>query len=410
MLRYSLLLLLTVASAVPAATILVTDDSDNITNDGNCTLREAIGVANNGVPPVTAGECGFGLTAPFDIIDVPAGTYLLTLPGADDDVNASGDFDIRTATLHVRGVGPGLVVVRGDGSDRVFDVIGTTVGPPPKFGSLILEGMTIRNGGGIVSGGGVRVSANAALTVRNCEIANNDANLGAGIALFGAGVALDVVTFHGNAADTAGGAVEVGTGAALFAKNVTINGNESVGSGSAIDVNGSAHLNNVTISGNIADSDFDGDGDGALAMATGSLVDLANSIIAGNADLSGAVAAPVNPDCAAPEGTVITAGYNLIGNLGTACTITPATGDQFGSAANPIDARLQSLGMYGGTTETQPPAADSPAVDAGNPAQPGGAYPACASLDQRGNVRPIGVACDIGAIEADDRLFADGFE
>src|SRR5439155_11194254 len=41
----------------------------------------------------------------------------------------------------------------------------------------------------------------------------------------------------------------------------------------------------------------------------------------------------------------------------------------------------------------------SPAVDAGNPASPGSGGTACAALDQRGFPRPLGAACDIGAVE-----------
>jgi hypothetical protein len=43
---------------------------------------------------------------------------------------------------------------------------------------------------------------------------------------------------------------------------------------------------------------------------------------------------------------------------------------------------------------------DSPAINAGNPLAPGSGGVACAQTDQRGQRRPIGGRCDMGAFEA----------
>lgn len=64
---------------------------------------------------------------------------------------------------------------------------------------------------------------------------------------------------------------------------------------------------------------------------------------------------------------------------------------------------LGTLANHGGRTETYLPAANSVAIDSGfaNFSD---------SKDQRGYPRPLGAACDVGAVEAGDVIFADGFE
>ena len=73
--------------------------------------------------------------------------------------------------------------------------------------------------------------------------------------------------------------------------------------------------------------------------------------------------------------------------------------------SNPL---LGALGSNGGFTETQIPGNNSPAIDAGD-----NNY--CPGEDQRGESRPKGLACDIGAVEVDtqgptDIIFKDGFD
>ena len=87
-----------VAPASPAfagqTTFAVTKTAD--TNDGACTaadcsLREAIVAAN------AANGAG---------VEVPAGTYKLSIAGRDENFAATGDLDIR-AGMTIRGAGPG---------------------------------------------------------------------------------------------------------------------------------------------------------------------------------------------------------------------------------------------------------------------------------------------------------------
>jgi len=72
-----------------AATIGVTTAGDELNSDGDCALREAIQAANTDTA-VDACTAGNGA----DIIEVPAGTYTLSIAGSEEDANATGDLDV----------------------------------------------------------------------------------------------------------------------------------------------------------------------------------------------------------------------------------------------------------------------------------------------------------------------------
>ncbi|MEJ2330883.1 MAG: CSLREA domain-containing protein [Gammaproteobacteria bacterium] len=79
------------AYASQQVTIAVDTTVDDITVNGNCTLREAIEAANSD-SAVDACPAGNGK----DTILLPAGVYSLTLSGNDEDSNNSGDLDLRS--------------------------------------------------------------------------------------------------------------------------------------------------------------------------------------------------------------------------------------------------------------------------------------------------------------------------
>ena len=58
-----------------------------------------------------------------DTIIVPAGTYTLTLAGANEDDAATGDLDIRNG-MTISGAGADTTVIDGGGLDRVFQIFG----------------------------------------------------------------------------------------------------------------------------------------------------------------------------------------------------------------------------------------------------------------------------------------------
>ncbi len=114
---------------------------------------------------------------------------------------------------------------------------------------------------------------------------------------------------------------------------------------------------------------------------------LSNTLVAGNR-----LAFGNNPsDC---DGTLTSAGYNLIGSTAGDCT---TVGDRTGNKIG-VSPRLGPLQNNGGPTPTHALRSGSPALNAGNPARPGSGYPACAPRDQRFLPRG-GKRCDIGAFE-----------
>jgi hypothetical protein len=178
-------------------------------------------------------------------------------------------------------------------------------------------------------------------------------------------------TLNGN------GAAGLSTGGSAQIINSTITGNGFSGiyaSGGTVD------LRNSTISGN-GNSFASGGID-----AQGGQMQLANTILAGNSSGTGA------PDC---QGTLASAGYNLIGSL-AGCALTPAATDRVG-----VTPQLGPLQNNGGPTLTMASLPSSPAIDGGNPAGCTDPQGNLLTTDQRGYSRPFppGGICDTGAYE-----------
>jgi CSLREA domain-containing protein len=141
-----------------ATSIPVNSTADNKTDDGLCTLREAVDAANTNavVNPGGGNDCPAG-DAVSDTINLPAGTYTPT--GTGDDTNGSGDLDL---------IGGGLVSIVGavpvDGApvvfidmnvaDRAFDIR-----PSADQSQVILRNLEVDDGSvdGGVNGGAARV-------------------------------------------------------------------------------------------------------------------------------------------------------------------------------------------------------------------------------------------------------------
>ena len=93
-----------------------------MTDDGDCSLREALQAANTDIA-VDACPAGDG----WDTIMVPAGTYTLTLTGSGEDGNTTGDLDVLESVT-ILGAGAGSTTIDGNDSDRVFHVDPTGLG------------------------------------------------------------------------------------------------------------------------------------------------------------------------------------------------------------------------------------------------------------------------------------------
>jgi RTX calcium-binding nonapeptide repeat (4 copies) len=428
MLRVLLVGALTVGIAVlapvpaGAATITPTVFVDDLTVNGNCTLREALVAANTNAP---LDGCAAGSGA--DVIQLQAGTYQLTLQGVGEDAAATGDLDI-VSDVTVQGVGPQATTVAGAwaaSTDRIFHLLTTGT-------DGAINGLTIRDGGGDQNAAGVLVlgpdvslqMAGVALTsnettgdvgalwndggtvaVRDAVVsANSAANCCSSIANTPGTMTLERVTIDGNtsvddsgvysdaaltvidstisgnittgALDTEGAGFLINGGTTSIV-NSTISGNASSTDGGGIFLDsGTLTVNNATVTGNTADSDADGTGDGGGIRQQGTgVVTVSNTIIAGNTDTGGQA-----PDC---SGTVTSGGHNLL-RATAGCTFASGTGDLVGP-----DPLLGPLADNGGPTLTHALASGSPAVNAGGPS--------CAATDQRG--APRSGVCDIGAYE-----------
>jgi hypothetical protein len=134
----------------------------------DCSLRGAI-TAANGNPGA-------------DVITLPAGTYTLTIAGAGEDANATGDLDI-TDDLTINGADEATTIIDGNQLDRVLHVMGEK--------TVVINDVTIRNGrtadgaddagcgagrdGG--DGGGIYNSGD--LTLNRCTVKENATGNGA---------------------------------------------------------------------------------------------------------------------------------------------------------------------------------------------------------------------------------------
>lgn len=338
------------------------------TSGGQCTLRAA----------VMESTSSFGS---FDTIYLPAGNYVLTIAGINENSGATGDLDI--GHVHIQGVinGWSRPVIDANEIDRIFEVWDSA----SIFNVDIIHGLA-------PSGGGILIHDE--LTLLNVMIDNNEATTyGGGIRLQGASshLVMERSTVYFNTSGTYGAGISVNYGLAEI-RNSLISYNRAADSSGGLDVEGgTAYLEYVTVAKNVADSDRNGAGNGGGFFSVEGNIHVSDSIIAENRDEGGE-----GHDCAGPMNSL---GYNFLQDT-NGCIIS-------GTATGNIYSRDPQLGwliaVYGGTPTFQV-FATSPARDSANPAT-------CGSTDQRGVARPVGGACDIGAYEFNNPfLWSDDFE
>lgn len=209
-----------------AATFTVTSTSDSVDantadgtcadSGGNCTLRAAVQQAN--------------ASAGADTIQVPAGTYTLSIAGADDNA-AAGDLDVTDALTITGTAGnpSGTIIQAGtntaNGIDRIFSF---NPSGGPGF-AVSISGLTLRfghenalAGSGQNFGGAFDFHAGSdaagSLSLSNSVIDTNTVadGSGGGIALFNGGtISISGTTLENNQAlNPSGGA---GMGGAIYA-------------------------------------------------------------------------------------------------------------------------------------------------------------------------------------------------
>jgi hypothetical protein len=353
-----------------------------LTSDGRITLRSAIQELN---------AVGGGT------INLPAGTYTLSIIGPNEDLAATGDLDILRGII-IKGAGSGTTIIHGDGSDRIFDIFTTSF--------VAIQGVTL-TGGHSNAGGAIRGAAGANLGLGDVVLAGNQST-GDGGAIdvvgsstggqlilndvliqnntsggFGGGVFIDGLTAHvdsvtiaDNSATAGGGGAAIvdslGTGlAGAIVTRTTLFGNSTPSAGGAVLIQaGNVQATDTTVAFNTAAF---GGGIANNASLTGG-----NNIVARNS-------APTGPDIL---GSYTSQGFNLIGD-GTGATGTMTGSDLIGTSTAPIDPLLSPLVLHGGTLPVLVLEPNSPAIGKGQSSQP---------ADERGVARPTSSA-DIGAVQ-----------
>jgi len=253
----------------------------------------------------------------------------------------------------------------------------------------------------VTAGGGAFVVGDLSMTRSTVQfniVTTSDRFHGLGGGLFVRGNANIVdSTVFSNVASIGGGVYKIEAmpygepyATTLSVTNSTFTENTAYYLGGAIGTRRPAVISNSTIAVNIAIG-----GVGGLWAAAGFApsIELQSSIVSGNFNESGSFFT----DIGSHQPLDVVGANNLIGEVGFNVTLPPSVRSD--------DPMLDRLADNGGPTKTMAILPGSPAIDAGNNV-------ANLAFDQRGEgyQRLSGTAPDIGAFEADDGLFSNGFE
>jgi hypothetical protein len=183
-------------------------------------------------------------------ITLPAGTYTLTEIYNENpfDVSGPSGLPVITSTLTIMGDGAATTSIERAASAPSFRFLRVAA-----TGTLTLQGLTLRGGGGndVLSGGGI-VNLGT-LTLTSCTLTDNTATQGGGIINSGTAT-LTNCTLTGNTAKALdGGGIVNGFQRTLTLTNCTLTGNTAFGSngGGGISNLGTATLTNSTLVHNV---------------------------------------------------------------------------------------------------------------------------------------------------------------
>jgi CSLREA domain-containing protein len=283
-------LLLAPAQASPPSaptTIAVTTLTDELNADGDCSLREAIQAANTDTP-VDACPAGNGA----DTITLGAHLYSLSLAGAGENLNATGDLDIA-GTLTIQGIDPDSTTVDAAGlGDRVFHLL--------PGAHVTLSGFAIKHGGTsgdtAFDGGAILIGAGAGLTLAKIDLANNVAgHFGGGIYNAGGQISASESYIRDNIAGTGGspgngGGIYNAAGGTVIISSTTLNNNTATGGdGGGLHNRGQISIADAWIHDNVADASGAGLYNSATAIITGTVLDANHATLDGGNIYSGAL-------------------------------------------------------------------------------------------------------------------------
>ena len=235
-----------------ADTVEAARNGSGLDASGNISLRSAI-MATNDIGGINA-------------INLPAGTYLLTIPPDSSNGDDTGNLNIGRGLVQdnvtINGDSAATTIIDGNALDQVFNI--------GFFCTATLSNLTIQNGKDTF-GGGVGNAGQA--TLSNDVITNNTASQGAGVFNGGTLMMSDCI-IEGNAADQGGGILNSGT---LAITDTTVAGNMASQGGGILN-SGQLTITGTTIFGNTTTA-MVGEGGGLLNQ---NIVTLTNDTIAGN--------------------------------------------------------------------------------------------------------------------------------
>jgi CSLREA domain-containing protein len=365
-----------------------TEDGADVADDGVCDAEPAGGEP---ICTLRAAVQQSLLTGGSNTIQLGPFTYLLTIPGLEDD-SAAGDLDVRS-TITIEGAGAGTTIIQQTTADRVFDVWNPA-------GDLTLVDLTLTGGdvGDDASnlGGGIRNLGT--LSLDGVEVTGNRAQIGGGVFNFAVMSAVDT-TIAGNTATlrAAGLASASSSAPGSSATTVLTMDSSTIGPNASFNVPTeaelanahSATLTNVTVSPASTSIVSVGLGTQAVQLTQVTLLGLLSQFSQNGTD-------PLTITNSAIQGCQATSFPMLTTLQGVNASTDASCG--FGAAGGlegPF--LLGPLAENGGPTKTLLPDANSPLIDGGDDAF-------CTPFDQRGVARPQGPPtptprCDIGAVE-----------
>lgn len=422
--------------ALPAAAtnyyVTTTEDGSDGACDAHCTLREAIIAANQ--------------HSDRDIINLPAGTYRLTIAGRGEDDSRTGDLDILER-VEIRGASQDTTIIDAGGLDRVLHVHRVTW--LADTDAVELMDLTLTGGSVSDQDEGAGVLNNGPTEMKRCTVSGNVAE---GYESDGGGIAntavmvLDNVRVVNNSttgAEAEGGGIWNRWGI-LTLKDSTISGNTTSGSDGAglYTKFGTVVLERVTVSRNsCTNGSCNGGGvwtgvsalglvnstisENSVAQSNGggiwsdeSVLTATNCTLSGNTiggTTSGASAVWSDGGAVVFTNTLVDGGCRVDGHAqsGGGNIESPSNTCGFDRSSDQVGVHFWSLELgpladNGGPTLTHSIGAGSAAIDRGVKKQ-------CLSTDQRGEPRPQdgdddGIAiCDVGSYEAGEGSGAASF-